>query len=139
MENLVPQLDRIVVNTEARLLAVVRQSISDTVEEAQVPTKKGGKMRVRTGFLRSSGVAALNAAPTGPRKGDPKGTYTWNGDSITAVLAKMKIGDTFYFGWTAHYAKHREAFDGFLESALMNWQNNVDKAVQRFRNKDMGK
>ena len=38
------------------LLAVVRDSISTTVETAQTPVKKGGKMRVDTGFLRSSSV-----------------------------------------------------------------------------------
>lgn len=130
------QLDRIIVNTKERALAVIRQAISDTVEEAQIPVAKGGRMRVLTGFLRSSGLASLNAAPRGPKKGDPKGAYSWNGESINTALAKMKLGDAFYFGWTAHYAKYREARDGFLESAIMNWQINVNKAVNYYRKKD---
>lgn len=133
------QIDSIVINTEARLMAVMRKSIDSVVEEAQKPTAKGGKMRVVTGFLRHTGIANLNAAPIGPKKGDPKGVYTWTGEALEIVLAKMKFGDLFYFGWSAHYAKYREAHDGFLESALQNWQTHVDKAVAHFRNKDAGK
>lgn len=58
---------------------------------------------------------------------------------IGLVLNKMKIGDTFYFGWTAKYARYREAFDGFLESAIMNWQAIVDKEVAYHRNRDGAK
>lgn len=130
-KNFETQIDQIIVNTEAKLLAVVKTAIQDTVEEAQVPVAKGGKMRVKTGFLRSSGVAALNQLPSGPGRGDPNGTYRWNGDAIGVVLAKLKIGDTFNFGWTANYAKYREAYDGFLESAMMNWQRNVDRAIRK--------
>lgn len=131
------QIDKIVVNTEARILAVVRQSISDTVEDMQTPTAQGGKMRVKTGFLRRSGAASLNAPPAGPTKGEKNSTYLWEADSLNTVLAKMKIGDVLYFGWTANYAKYREAFDGFLESGLQKWQSHVDKAVLYFKNKDM--
>lgn len=133
------QIDEIVINTKARMLAVLRQSISEVVEESQTPVDKGGRMRVKTGFLRSSGIASLNAPPNGPNKGDPKGSYTWNGESVNTVLAKLKLGDVFYFGWTARYAKHREVFDGFLESAIQNWQIHVNKAVQYFKNKDVRK
>lgn len=139
MKDLVTQMDTIVIRTQARILAVVRQAISEVAEDAQTPVAKGGRMRVKTGFLRASGVASLNAAPTGPRSGDKKGTYTWDGETINTTLAKMKIGDAFYFGWTAYYAKYREVFDGFLETATQNWQTHVDKAVQFFRNKDMSK
>lgn len=133
------QIDKIVINTSQRLLAVVRTAISDTINEAQVPTAQGGKMRVDTGFLRSSGVASLEGMPFGPSRGDKDKSYQWNGDFLNIILAKLNVGDTFYWGWTAHYAKYREVYDGFLESALQNWQGKVDAAVQRFRNKDMSK
>jgi len=132
-------IDRIIINSEARMLAVVRQSISEMVEDMQTPTAKGGKMRVDTGFLRSSGLGSLEGPPSGPVRGDKDKTYTWNGDFINTTLLKMKLGDSFYFGWTAHYAKYREAYDGFLEAGLQKWQNYVDKAVTHFRNKDMRK
>lgn len=136
------QIDNIVVKTEARLLAVIRGAIDDLVNEAQTPTVQGGKMRVDTGFLRHSGISGLNAPPVGETigrdrtKGETGAFYTWNGEAIGVTLLKMKLGDTFYFGWTAHYAKYREAFDGFLESAIQKWQGFVDKRVAYYRNKD---
>lgn len=139
MRDLKTQMDEIVLNTKERMLAVVRTAITDTIEEAQTPVAKGGRMRVKTGFLRASGGAALNAAPQGPSKGDPDGNYTWNIESLNTVLANMKLGDAFYFGWTARYAKYREVYDGFLETAVQNWQTNVNRATNYFRNKDAGK
>lgn len=136
IKDLKTQMDKIVINTEQRMLNVVTKAIDDTVEDAQTPTGDGGRMRVDTGFLRFSGAAALNAAPTGPGRGDRKGRYTWNGEALNAVLARMKIGDAFYWGWTAKYARVREAYDGFLEIALQNWQTRVDAAVNYYRKKD---
>lgn len=131
-------IDRFVANTEQRLLNVVAQSILDTVKDVQTPVAKGGRMRVKTGFLRLSGIGSLNAAPVGLSKPVKGNVYAeWKGDAIEATLSKMKFGDVFYFGWTAHYAKYREAFDGFLESALQNWQTHVDKAVAYYKNKDL--
>lgn len=136
MRDLKTQIDEFVINTEARMMAVVRTSISEVIEEAQTPVAKGGRMRVKTGFLRASGVANINAAPSGPSKGDRKGTYTWSGDSLNPILARLKLGDAFYFGWTARYAKIREVYDGFLETSVQNWQTIVNRAVQTWRDKD---
>lgn len=133
------QIDKFVVNTKQRLLNVAAQSILETVKDVQTTIYEGGKMRFKTGFLRRSGTGSLNAPPTGPDKGDPKGKYTWSSDSVVALLAKMKIGDVFYFGWTANYAKYREAYDGFLESAVQKWQSHVDKAVAYYKQKDGNK
>lgn len=136
------QIDKIVVRTEQRLLNVVAVSIMELVNEAQTPTVQGGKMRVDTGFLRSSGISSLNTPPVGAsvgrkrNKGETGFLYQWDGEAIGVTLAKMKIGDTFYFGWTAKYAKYREAFDGFLESAVQKWQNIVDQKVATYRKKD---
>jgi hypothetical protein len=139
------QIDQIVVNTEQRLLNVMTSAIDALVKEAQTPIDDGGKMRVDTGFLRNSGIASLNAPPVGQTVGrrrlpgetsKPLPDYVWDAAPIEVVLNRMKIGDTFYFGWTARYARYREVFDGFLESAIMNWQNHVDKEVAYHRNKD---
>lgn len=139
IQDFTTQVDTFVINTKERMLAVVRQSISNVIEDVQTPVAKGGRMRVKTGFLRSSGGASLNAPPTGPTRGDPKRTYTWAAESINTVLAKMKLGDAFYFGWTAHYAKYREIYDGFLESGAQKWQTHVNAAVAYFKNKDLRK
>lgn len=133
------QIDEIVIRTEKRMLLVVQASIQEMIKDAQIPVKKGGRMRVKTGFLRSSGVAALNAAPTGLGRGDrkaPDNFYKWNGDAVFSIIARMKIGDAFYFGWTAKYARLREAKDGFLELALQKWQSFVDAEIAYYRKKD---
>ena len=132
-------IDRFVINTEERLLSVVQTALLDTINESQTITKEGGRMRFKTGFLRRSGAAALNIIPSGESRGDKTKTYTWDGDSVVKVIKQMKIGDVFYFGWTAHYARYREAFDGFLEGAVQNWQMNVNKAVNYYKNKDAKK
>ena len=50
-------------NEKDKMLAVLKQSIKDLVEDANTTVNDGGRMRVDTGFLRSSGVAALNEIP----------------------------------------------------------------------------
>ncbi len=136
-------IDRIVADTENRMLLVMRESLNNVVEEAQTPVAKGGKMRVDTGFLRISGRAELNKIPAWLGRGRkrkpgesgilPEYAYDESNGPLVVILSRMKFGDTFFFGWTANYAKYREAYDGFLESALQNWQSHVDRAVEKLR------
>jgi hypothetical protein len=122
--SLTSDLEEFVKENDARMLAVARASIQDVVNEMQQPVAKGGRMRVDTGFLRDSGAANLGGMPVGEseRPSDAvTGQYNWTDDRLVAVLAKMQIGDTFYFGWTANYARYRELYDGFMEAALMQW------------------
>lgn len=104
---------------------VVRQSIQDVSRLAQTPKAKGGRMPVDTGFLRNSYMAGLN------------GSTSLSGPvAYEAVIAGMKMGDTFTAGWTAPYARRMEfGFVGtdslgrtynqpgnfFMENALMQW------------------
>lgn len=95
-------------------------------------------MRVDTGFLRASGTASLNGMPTGPVRGDPKakpgqyddGSGTGN---VMLVLAQMSLGAVFFFGWVANYAKYREAYDGFLESAVQQWPKIVEQVTAEIK------
>lgn len=122
------QVDDIIAKTDERMTALVRQSLQDVINNAQTPTAKGGRMRVDTGFLRASGQASLNGMPTGPTRGESKVKHFYDDGSKNVVyveLAKLEIGATFYFGWTAEYAKYRELFDGFLEGALQHWSKIV--------------
>lgn len=107
-------------NRMARLLAI---SLEDVVNEVQQPVAKGGRMRVRTGFLRASGRASLKGFPSGPsvRESDVPNSYAWDSEAVSTTLNSIKFGDTFYFGWTANYARYRELYDGFLEGAMQNW------------------
>lgn len=136
------EIDKWVAETEERLLAVTRAAVQDIVEEAQTPVGKGGKMRVDTGFLRASGMSGINSMPIGPDKRlvDKPGAYPspdrYSADSKVSInLANIKYGDTFYFGWTAEYALAREAYDGFLDSALQNWQAHVTKRANELKNR----
>lgn len=136
-EKFLTQIDKFVINSEARMLAVARTAISNVVDDMQTPVAKGGRMRVKTGFLRASAVANLNSMPSGESRPVRGGVYVYDGSPVNAALARMKIGDIFYFGWIARYAKYRELHDGFLETAVQKWQSHVDRAVAVFRNKDM--
>lgn len=137
---LVADIEDIISVCEVRMTDMMRQSLQDVVNDMQTPVAKGGKMRVDTGFLRASGQASLNGMPTGPGRGERKepNSYPSPDDyplvaSVALALAQLKIGATFYFGWTANYARYREACDGFLEAALQNWQQIVDRNTNLIR------
>lgn len=131
-------IEQFVLKSEKRLKDVVANSILDVTEMAQTPVAKGGRMRVKTGFLRASGRASTEGFPSGPnvRPADAQdNSYDYDGEAVNAVLIKMKLGDTFFFGWTANYAAARELHDGFLETATQNWQQFVNARSERFRGK----
>jgi hypothetical protein len=120
-----------------RLQAVVSTSISDVARAANVPTTQGGRMRVRTGFLRNSQAGRAGSMPSGPSEGpritvngveyrDPMGS-----PSVDAELMRWRMDQPFYVGWTANYAKHREIYDGFLEAEMMRWSEHVNNAVRK--------
>lgn len=137
------QVAKFAVMAEEQMLAVVRQAIQDMTTQMQIPVKKGGRMPVKTGFLRWSRAAALNYIPEGPTKGrarmdtDPKEgplpEYAELVDFLPNILAKMKIGDTFYWGWTAEYAYVQEIKYGFMESETAKWQKYIDDSVRRLK------
>lgn len=134
MANFSAQVSDIVRRSQLKLDAVVKGSLQDIVNEANTPVAKGGKMRVDTGFLRASGQMSLTGMPTGPSRGDPnagKDSYAPADANIALTLAGVEIGNTVYFGWTAVYAAARESKDGFLESAVQNWQKIVDANVRK--------
>jgi hypothetical protein len=126
---------------EVGALALTRQAINETVDVAQTHTGKGGRMHVDTGFLRNSGVAALNSTPSGPERGEIKAKkhydngndkHSQTNQSLITALANMKMGDTLVFGWTAEYAMAREATDMFVENAAAGWQARVERIAKKF-------
>lgn len=130
-------IEDIVAVSEQRMIAVMRQSLQDVVDNAQLPTAKGGRMRVDTGFLRASGQASLTGMPQGPIRGTKDDTYSTDDSEVIATLGEMKLGAIFFFGWTANYAQYREIYDGFLEGALQHWGSivaiNTDTLRQRIK------
>lgn len=129
---------------EDEALKVVRQAVQDMIINMQVPVKKGGKMPVDTGFLRWSGAGSVNKIPVGEDKGrdrnenDPATGPLLDyvkpqGDFVQNELAKLKTGDTFYWGWTAIYAYVQEMRHGFMESETDKWQEYIDSATKRLK------
>lgn len=146
--NLAADIEDFVEVCDKRMVALMRQSLSDVIDNAQLAAGKGGRMRVNTGFLRASGQASLTGMPTGPIRGEltEPGAYRSvdkYSDTVKVALligehsGGMKLGDTFYFGWTAAYAQYRELFDGFLEGALQHWHRivafNTDTIRERIK------
>lgn len=125
-------VDAFVAETRKRLSALGKQSVIELINQVQKPVAKGGKMRVDTGFLRASGKLSLTGMPTGPERGDKDKKYST--PTVAVVdLAGWQPGQTIYFGWTAHYAKYREAYDGFLISGIQNWQAIVNSVAARIK------
>jgi hypothetical protein len=114
------QLDAWTKKTELRIETVFKESFQRLNDEAQT-VEPVGNMRVDTGFLRNSGMAEIGGLPSGPSINTGAPAPEWNISSMIAVLARMKIGQTIFFGWTANYAIHRENFDGFVRLAVQNW------------------
>lgn len=127
--NVETQVTDFVAETKRRISAVVKMSVQEVFNTASTPTAKGGKMRVDTGFLRASGKISLTGMPSGPGRGERKepNSYSFDEDTAVAALTGHKTGQSIFVGWHANYAKYREAYDGFLFSALQNWQKIVDK------------
>lgn len=140
-DKFVKDIDRIVADTEAKMLDVARFSIAALIEDVQKTRAEGGRMRVDTGFLRWSALGSLNKIPSGqsePRKRNVGelgvfSEYRKFGQEINPLLAKMKIGDIFYFGWTAKYARYREVYDGFLDVGVQKWSQFVDSAIRKVK------
>jgi hypothetical protein len=145
-KTLAADIEDFVAVSDKRMTALMRQSISDVIDNAQQAKAKGGRMRVDTGFLRASGQVSLNAMPSGPSRPSQnfddegntiKDTFTYNDKNVTVTLGKAKLGAIIFFGWTANYAKYRELYDGFLEGALQHWSRivafNTDTIRQRIK------
>lgn len=118
--------------SEKGLLAVRNESVKRVIQDAQLSDDKGGRMRVDTGFLRSSGQLSLSGFPSGPVRGDTDAApnqYDFNVSPVVLILAGASLDNTLYFGWTAEYAAYREFHDGFLRLAVQKWPNIVDGVV----------
>jgi hypothetical protein len=113
--------------SDERMLAVFRESAQRTVSLAQ------RRIPVDTGFARASVRASLEAMPLiDPKASKPKqGTFTFNATEIVLVIAKAKLGQTIYVGWTANYVGELErghsqqAPSGFVRLAALQWKQTV--------------
>ena len=113
-----------------RMRATARLSVEKTAEMANVPTAKGGRMRVDTGFLRSSIAARVGGMPSGPSSGD--GPTAGTPIAVTLLQWEPDEGKV-YVGWTANYARPREYRDGFMRGAVEKWPQTVDAVVRQVK------
>jgi hypothetical protein len=135
--NFTAQVEGIVNKTDQKLVALARETTQRVIDDAQLPTARGGRMRVDTGFLRGSGRLSLNGMPSGPSRPVEGATYPYDERAVELTLGRVELGDTIFFGWSAEYAKYREAYDGFLQAAIQNWPQHVANVItelnRRFR------
>lgn len=114
---------------------VVISSTQDVVEEMVLPVAKGGKMRVKTGFLRASLVASTSYFPLiredyRPPADAPDNSFDADLGPVALIIAGAKPDDTVNIGFTASYALPREFRDGFVRLAAQNWDAIVAKNAQ---------
>ena len=120
-------IDQWVAKSQARLEAVWKTAAQDIVREIQTPRAKGGRMPVRTSFLRNSFSADINKIPSG------NGNASYTSGPISIVVNRAKIGDTVVFGFAAQYAIFVEVKYSFVRHAAQNWQQIVIKAAQKVK------
>ena len=112
---------------ERRSRAIARNAIQATVSDMTRLRTEGGRFPLDTGFMLSSGGAALNSIPSGPSRQGESGI---TGEPLPIVLLKWKPGDTVVFGLSAEYAPYMESRYGFVRGAAEKWQGNVRDATR---------
>jgi hypothetical protein len=121
-------LQRFGAKVQRRALDVARESIQDVIDDAQTPKAKGGRMPVRTGFLRNSLASGLNGSFGPPDE-----------NSYILTIGQLDLGDVARFAWTAEYAIFQElgtsAFAGnhFVGVAAAKWPQFVEANARRIR------
>lgn len=120
--------------SEDRMERVFRESCQRLINEVQ------GNVPVDTGYLRSSSVAT-EGAPT-PMRADAKGqkgqTYTFVFGQTATVLAGLKVGQTFFFCYTAVYARVVEFRRGYVRLAAQKWKSIVREVVAEAKGRAAG-
>ena len=117
---------------QKRMRAVYRNSVQEVAEDANTPVVKGGNMRVATGFLRNSQAFNLGQMPSGPTRGEPNQHYTSRiGAGPVEILGRWQPGNTVFVGWTANYARFRNAKDGFMSLAAQKWNSIVRRNAEK--------
>ena len=122
------QVDDWIAKSERLSMTVLQQATRAVINEANTPTAKGGRMRVKTSTLRNSLKSKIGSMPSGTAEpGD------WTDSEVVFTLTRMQPGQVFYAGWIANYARPREHYDGFLRMAAQKWQQQVDAAARQLK------
>ncbi|MGM4891266.1 HK97 gp10 family phage protein [Tardiphaga sp. 839_C3_N1_4] len=138
--NFAATVDDWVKETEARMLAVFRESTQRVVSMA------ANGVPIDTGFARASIRASteqmppINAGAVPPRRrreDEERGSlHSVDLGSVVLTINGAQLGDTVYAGWTAAYVIYLEygsslqAPAGFVRLAAAQWQVTVDQVTQ---------
>lgn len=124
------KVDDFLKKSRRRLRNVARESVQQTMNIANEPQAKGGRMPVDTGFLRASIAGAVGTMPSGPSK---RGGGSIPSVGLDAALGAWKPdnGEAFYAGWTANYARFMEYRYGFMRGAAELWDQTVTREARR--------
>ena len=140
MKTFTAQVDEWVRASEARMLAVVKESTKRTLDRMQKPVAKGGNMPVDTGFLRNSLQAGINMPKPGPTE-NPGRPVAYSEADVMLALQGFDLGDTLYLTYSANYARHVEygangrPGRGFVRLATQRWQQTVSQVAIEARNR----
>lgn len=122
--------------TEARTQAVYRRSVELLAEEMTRTQANGGRVPRDTGNLYKSLLASTQGMP---KTADTK----FSGVDVGAVTNTLKLGQSVWLGYQAVYARrmnygfvgsdklgrvYNQAGNYFVESAIAEWPNIVEKA-----------
>jgi hypothetical protein len=132
------QIDAWVQKSEARMLAVFKQSAQElsSLMQSRIP--------VDTGFARASHRASLTELPkVQPKtvKDAPGTTYPYDQTAVSAVIAKAKLGDKIFLGWTADYVEQLErghsqqAPSGFIRLSVLEWPRIIKDVTERAKSR----
>ena len=105
---------------------LLRASVQEMTVRASQPRDKGGNMPLVTGFLRNSGLGSVNQLPSGVSSPD-------NATATVLVINRLELGDRYYYGWVADYARFMEAKYAFLRLAQQDWQQIVFEQARKIR------
>jgi hypothetical protein len=128
MATFAAQVEALARKYQMQLRATAKGAVQHTVKLAQNVKKEGGRMRVETGFLRASIVAAYDVMPHGTAVNpNPEEVITYDGKPIAAAIVRWRPEtQVLFIGWAANYARPRESKDGFLRGATEQWSGTVN-------------
>lgn len=144
------RVDEWVRATKQRQEAVFRDSCQRVLKEMQRPTAKGGNMPVDTGYLRNSLLGSTSQVPAmRDEKAATEDQVILSLDvetppPVELTLAKLKLGDTFYAGYTANYARDRHYMNTdspggmWRDLAVQRWQEFVNASARDLQRRVVG-
>jgi hypothetical protein len=132
--------------TEARAMAVFKESAQRTISAAQIGMGPAPGIPVDLGFARASIRASLTDMPQiDPSKTGPKKTESSSTDNnlhlndVALTINGIQTGGTLYVGWTAAYVGYlekghsKQAPQGFVRIAALQWKRIVSEVSKELK------